>query len=433
MRFAEEFKDFMGRTKSEMLFVREAVKLAESGGFRPWSSSVGPADVAPGSRWYRINRDRTLVLFVIGSEPIENGLRIVNTRIDSVRMEFKTKPFRERHEMVVVDTQVHGGLKNYQWTNIPLAIVGRVDKSNGTAVWIETGNRLEDPIFIIPDLAPHVDHDFRDRKQRDVVRTEELEPIIGSMPPEPGSEPSTATAHVLSLLEREYGIEPKDFLSADLHIVPALAPSDVGMDRGLVAAYGQDDRATAYVSLRSIMEVEVPRYTAMAYAVNNEEVSSWNTGVSSEWFNLLVAEVLAMQNQDEFSELMLRRAYSNAEVLVSDCTTALNPVFPQPQNLTLSSRLGYGLVVKEYGPGRKANSEFFARMRDLFDAHGIHWQTHSYDSGYGGRTIAAWFAGQNMEVIDVGIGILSMHSPYEVSSKADFWHLHRAFQVFFGN
>jgi aspartyl aminopeptidase len=171
----------------------------------------------------------------------------------------------------------------------------------------------------------------------------------------------------------------------------------------------------------------------VAYAVNNEEVASWNTGVTSEWFSTLVSEVLAVQKGQGFNDLALRRAFSRTEVLVSDCTTAMNPLFPQPQNPTLASRLGYGLVVKEYGAGREANSEFFARMRGLFDREKVRWQTHAYDAGYGGGTIAAWFAGQNMEVMDVGVGLVSMHSPFEVSSKVDLWHLRRGFTAFFGN
>jgi aspartyl aminopeptidase len=171
----------------------------------------------------------------------------------------------------------------------------------------------------------------------------------------------------------------------------------------------------------------------VAYAVNNEEVGSWNTGVDSEWFSTLIAEVIHAQRGGEYNDLMLRRAYSRTQVLVSDCTTAIDPNFPQPTVQNISARLGYGLVVKEYGGGRESNSEFFAKMRALFDREAIRWQTHSYQAGYGGGTIAAWFAGQNMDVMDVGIGILSMHSPYDVSSKVDLWELHKGFQAFFKN
>ena len=432
MTFGEDFKDFMGRAKSEMWFVREGLELAESEGFNPWSAAVTAGDLTPGSRWYAVNRDRTLVLFIIGNEPIEDGLRIVNTHIDSPRIEFKTKPLRERNQVVTIDAQVHGGIKNYQWVNVPLALIGRIDKTDGTTQWIEIGTQPDDPILLITDLAPHVDADYRSRTQRNVIRTEELEPIIASMPPDEGSEHDSTMDRLLALLEQEYDIDPRDFLSADIQIVPATVPRDVGLDRALVAAYGQDDRSTGYVSLRSIAEIGTPEHTVVAYAVNNEETGSWNTGVNSQWFTTLVAEMIDTQTGD-FSDLKLRRTFRNTEVLVSDTTTALNPLFPGPQNQALTSRLGYGLVVKEYGPGREANSEFFAKIRGIMDAAGVRWQTHSYDSGYGGGTIAAWFAGQNMEVIDVGIGIVSMHSPFEMSSKVDLWELYKGFQAFFNN
>jgi aspartyl aminopeptidase len=433
MTYAEDLKAFLGKAKSEMLFVRDATRFAETSGFRKWEAKAAAGAVKPGTRWYAINRDRTIVLFVVGSEPIENGMRIVNTHIDSPRLEFKTRPFRESQQATLIDTQVHGGMKNYQWANVPLAITGRVDKADGTTAWIDIGNDPADPVVLISDLAPHVDRDFRTRLQQEVIRTEELDPIIGTMPADAAAGQRTTTDRVLAMLHQKYGITARDFLSADLQIVPATLPRDVGLDRALVGAYGQDDRATAYISLRAIAEVRAPRFTSVAYAVNNEEVNSWNTGVNSEWFNTLVSEVMSAQKGGDVSDVARRRAYARTEVLVSDCTTAQDPLFPQPQNPALTSRLGYGMVVKEYGAGREANSEFFAKIRGLFDREKVRWQTHSYDAGYGGSTIATWFAGQNMDVIDVGIGLLSMHSPFEVSSKVDVWHLHRGFTAFFNN
>jgi aspartyl aminopeptidase len=430
--YAEDFKSFLGRAKSETAFVREAMQFAESRGFRRWDRAAG-ASLKPGSRWYAINRDRTMALMVIGTEPLENGIRIVNAHIDSPRIEFKTKPFRESQQIVLIDAQTHGGLKYYQWANIPLAITGRVDKADGSTVWLDIGNAPDDPVLLISDLAPHVDQDFRERKQREVIRTEELDPIIASTPGDPALGQHSVTDRLLAMLNDKYKIGPRDLLSADLQIVPAGMPRDVGLDRALVGAYGQDDRASGFVALRAIADVQAPRFTAIAYEVNNEEVNSWNTGVDSEWFSTLVSELLAAQKGKDYSDLLRRRAYGNAQVLVSDCTTAQDPIFPQPQNPALTSRLGYGMVIKEYGAGREANSEFFAKVRGLLDRAGVRWQTHGYDAGYGGSTIAQWFAQQNMDVIDVGIGLLSMHSPFEVSSKVDLWELHRGFIAFFGS
>jgi aspartyl aminopeptidase len=433
MKYGEDFKAFLGKAKSEMGFVREAIRFAEASGFRKWDARTSAGAMKPGSRWYAVNRDRTIVLFVVGTEPMENGLRIVNTHIDSPRIEFKTKPFRDSQLATLIDTQVHGGIKNYQWANVPLAISGRVDRADGTTAWIEIGNDPADPVLLISDLAPHVDQDFRSRTQRDVIRTEELDPIIGTLPPDPSLGQRTGTDRVLAMLHDKYGITARDLLSADLQIVPATQPRDVGLDRALVGAYGQDDRASGFVSLRAIADVTAPRYTSVAYAVNNEEVSSWNTGVESEWFNTLVSEVMSAQKGSDVSDVARRRAYARTQVLVSDCTTAQDPIFPQPQNPVLTSRLGFGMVIKEYGSGKEANSEFFAKIRGLLDGAKVRWQTHGYDAGYGGSTIAAWFAGQNMDVIDVGVGLLSMHSPFEVSSKVDLWQLHRGFVAFFGS
>jgi aspartyl aminopeptidase len=391
------------------------------------------AGLKPGTRWYAVNRDRTIVLFVSGSEPLENGMRVVNTHIDSPRIEFKAQPFRESQQAVLIDTQVHGSIKNYQWANVPLAITGRVDKADGTTAWIDIGNDPADPVLLISDLAPHVDRDFRGRLQPEVIRTEELDPIIGTLPPDTAAGQRTATDRLLAILKEKYGITPRDLLTADVQIVPATAPRDVGLDRALVGAYGQDDRSSAYISLRAIAEVKAPRYTSVAYAVNNEEVGSWNTGVNSEWFNTLISEVMTAQRGSDISDVARRRAYARTEVLVSDTTTAQDPLFPQPQNPVLTSRLGYGMVIKEYGAGREANSEFFAKVRGILDRGQVRWQTHGYDAGYGGGTIAEWFATQNMDVIDVGVGLLSMHSPFEVSSKVDLWHLHRGFVAFFNN
>jgi aspartyl aminopeptidase len=420
MRFGEDFKQFIGRAKSSMTFVREVAQFVEGHGFKPWPRMPARSDVAPGTRWYAVNRGRTIVAFVVGTAPMANGARIVNTHNDSVHLTLKPRPFRDSFDIVLLDTAVHGGIKNYQWVNRPLALIGRVDKVDGTTVLVDIGHAPGDPVLIIPDLAPHVDQDFRERTSRNVIQTEELDPILAL----------TAEA-AASALKEKYGLAREDFLSADLQIVPAQMPVDVGLDRQLVAAYGHDDRSNGYAAFRAIVEVQTPARTAIAYGVNNEEVNSWTTGVDSEWFRTLLAEVIAAQ-ETGYNDLMLRRALRASEVLVSDCTTALNPIFPQPFLPNGSARLGWGLVFKEYGPGREADSEYFARMRRLFNDAGVHWQTHAYRAGYGGGTIAQWFANADMDAIDVGIGLLSMHSPMDVSSKVDLWELYRGFKAFFG-
>ncbi len=419
MKFGDDFKQFIGLAKSEMTYVREATKLVEANGFRKWPSAPARAEVRPGSRWYAVNRDRTIVAFVIGTESTASGARIVNTHNDSVRIETRPRPFRDSFDVSLLDTSVHGGLKNYQWVNRPLAIIGRVTRADGTPVNIDIGNDPADGVLMIADLAPHVDQDFRERRNRDVIQTEELDPIL-----------ALTRDAALKALKDKYNITPDDLVTADLQIVPAQMPVDVGLDKQLVGAYGHDDRSNGFSALRAIVEMRTPTKTAMAYGVNNEEVDSWTTGVESEWFRTLMAEIVAAQ-EPAYNDLMLRHALRQSQVLVSDCTTALDPVFPQPYQPVGSARLGWGLVFKVYGAGRRADGEYFAQIRKLMSDAGVHWQTHSYKAGYGGGTIAQWFANADMDVIDVGIGILSMHSPMEVSAKVDLWELYRGFKAFY--
>lgn len=420
MRFGDDFKQFIGAAKSETAFVREATRLVEAAGFKPWPASPKKTDVVPGSRWYAVNRGRSIVAFVVGTDPVTSGTRIVNSHNDSVRLELKPRPFRDSFEISMLDTTTHGGLKNYQWVNRPLALIGRVTKMDGTAVDINIGHDPADAVLMITDLAPHVDNDFRERRNRDVILAEELDPIL-----------ALTRDAALRALKDKYNLVPEDFLSADLQVVPAQMPVDVGLDHQLVGAYGHDGRVNGFAAFRAVVEVKTPQKTAIAYGVNNEEVGSWTTGVESEWFRTVLAEIIAAQ-EPSYNDLMLRHALQASQALVSDCTTALDPGFPQPYLPNSSARLGWGLVFKEYGSGREADAEYFARVRRVMTDADVHWQVHAYRTGYGGGTIAQWFANANIDAIDVGIGVLSMHSPMDVSAKVDIWELYRGFKAFWG-
>ena len=418
MKLGDDFKRFIGAAKSENQFVTETVKMLEAAGFKPWPSAPKKADAAAGSRWYAVNRGRTIAAFVIGSEPAAHGTRIVNSHNDSLHLELKPRPLRDSFDISMLDTRTHGTLKNYQWVNRPLALIGRVTRVDGSSVDVNIGQEPGDPVLMITDLAPHVDNDFRDRKNRDVIQTEELDPIL-----------ALTRDGAVKALKEKYNLTPDDFMSADLQIVPAQMPVDIGVDRQLVGAYGHDDRSNGFAAFRAIAEVGRPRKTAIAYGVNNEEVGSWTTGVESEWFRTLVAEIIAAQ-EPSYNDLMLRHALRASQALVSDCTTALDPGFPQPYLPNSSARLGWGLAFKEYGAGREADAEYFAQVRRVFTDAGVHWQVHAYRNGLGGGTIAQWFANANIDTIDVGIGILSMHSPMDVSAKVDLWELYRGFKAF---
>jgi len=417
-KFGDDFKQFIGSARSETSFVRETAKLLEASGFHPWPAAPKKSDVAPGSRWYAVNRGRTIAAFVIGTDPVVSGTRIVNSHNDSVRLELKPKPFRDSFEISMLDTTPHGGMKNYQWVNRPLALIGRVTRSDGTAVDVSIGLDPGDAALMITDLAPHVDNDFRERRNRDVIQGEELDPILAL----------TRDAAMRALKER-YNLTADDFLSADLHLVPAQAPTDIGIDHQLVGAFGEDGRVNGFAAFRAIVEVRNPQRTAIAYGVNNEEVGSWTTGVQSEWFSTLVGEMIAAQ-EPSYSELMVRHAFRASQALVSDCTTALDPGFPQPSLPNSTARLGWGFVIKEYGSGRQADAEYAAQVRRMLTDAGVPWQVHANKVGYGGATIAQWFANADIDAIDVGIGILSMHSPMEVAAKVDIWSLYRGFKAF---
>ena len=426
---SERFKAMIGSARSELAMVREAIAWAEARGFERWDPQR--RDLEPGDRLYAVNRDRTFVAWVQGREPLKAGMRLVNSHIDSVRLELKPYPLQESNGTVTFDTLQHGGLKGYQWVNVPLALTGRIDRKDGSTVWIEIGLDPDDPILMIPDLAPHVDRDYRDRSRADAIQAEELDPILlGSRAP--GSDASLVDqAH--ALFRERYGIEPDDWLSADVQIVPATRPRDLGLDRTLIAAYGLDDRLTGIVNLFALEEIAIPEHTAMAYLVTDEEVGSrWNTGVASEWFRKLIAEIIRAET-GTVSDLDVMEAFSLTDQITADTTTATNPLWPAPQSPGNAALMHHGLVIKLYGPGRSANSEYVARIRSLLDGADVAWQPHSYKAGYGGGTIASSFTAMNMEVTDWGVGIWSMHSTYDVASKADIWALWRGFVEFFAS
>lgn len=420
VRLGDDYKRFIGAAKSETAFVREVTTLLEASGFSRWPASPTKADMAPGARRYAINRGRTIVAFVAGADPVASGTRIVNSHNDSAGLELKPRALRESADIVLLDTRPHGGLKNYQWVNRPLALIGRVTRADGTTVEVNLGHEAGDPALMITDLAPHIDADFRERRNRDVISTEELDPLL-----------ALTRDGALTALKQRYNLTPDDLIAADLKLVPAQMPTDVGLESQLIGAYGHDGRVNGFAAFRALTEIRAPKKTAIAYGVNNEEVGSWTTGVESEWFRTLLAGMIAAQ-EPTYNDLLLRRALGASQALVSDCTTALDPGFPQPYLPNSSARLGWGVVLKEYGSGREADPEYLAATRRMLTDAGVRWQVHAYRSGYGGGTIAQWFANANIDAIDVGVGILSMHSPMEVSAKVDIWELYRGFKAFWG-
>lgn len=423
--FAEDYKDFMRRAKTELSFVTEAVSLAEDAGFQAMPKS---GSLPAGGRYYDVNRGRTITLFVVGSEPMVDGFRVVGAHVDSPRLELKGRPLYESEGFALFQTYRHGGIKNYQWVNLPLALVGHVDKKDGTRVEVSVGLDEDDPVFIIPDLSPHVDQDYRERMNRDVIMGEELDPIIASIAPAQDSVKSA----VLAYLDAEYAIAQDDLVSAELAIVPALAPRDVGFDRAMMAIYGQDDKLSSYTALRAILEQTAPKQTAVAFLVDNEEVGNINnTGSNSDYFVDLLAELVYRQRGDDYTDIDSRRALRNTKVVSSDVNPGIHPTYPGVWEAGNAPRLGFGVNLKLYGGGFNANSEFMAWNRAYLDDASIAWQTATYKGRASGGTIGSSLSRRNMEVIDYGVPLLSIHSTYAVSSKVDVHMLYRAMSAFY--
>lgn len=424
--YAEQYKEFIGRARTELSFVSEAIAYAQSQGFQEFNEN---SPMPAGARYYEANRDRTVSLFVIGNQAIQEGLHVIGAHIDSPHLDLKGRPVYDDNEFALFQTNYHGGIKYHQWTNLPLALMGRVDKKDGEVIEINVGLDPDDPIFMIPELSPHVDRGRGSQRLEDFIGPEDLDPIIGHVPDADGE----LSQQIYGFLEARYGISPADLVSAELSLVPAAAPRDLGFDRGLIAAYGQDDRLAAYASLRAIADTEIPDKTVLAYLVDNEEVGNRNnTGARSDYFADLISRLLYAQLGSDYREPVLRRTMRNTRFVSIDVNPGVNPMNPAAWELGNAPRLGYGINIKLYGQGNNANSEFIAWTRQLLDVAEIPWQTATYKVGSaGGGTIGGEFSSQNIEVIDFGVPLLSIHTPFAVSSKVDVYNLYRAAAAFY--
>ncbi|MFQ5926127.1 MAG: aminopeptidase 1 [Terriglobia bacterium] len=422
---AGEYKDFLRRARHELLAVAEAERLAQAQGFRRLETL---ARLRPGDRVYAINRGRAMILAVVGKWPLGEGATLVAAHIDSPRIELKANPLYESEGFALFQTTYHGGIQSYQWASIPLALVGRVTKKDGSSLDIAVGLEGE-PYLVIPDLAPHVDRPFRERRQREVLKGEELDPIVGSQPDAKGSVVGTVAA----VLEGKYGITREDFISAQLALVPALPPAEVGLDGSLIGGYGHDDLLCSFLGVRALIDVRTPARTAMVYLAANEEVGSHNVMGAGSTF--LTDTVLALLEKESGKEATLgahRRALAAIHVISADVTTGVHPTFASVQEKTNAARLGGGVVLKRYGRGTDPTSEVLAKVRALLDANAIPWQTHTYKVGVGGGgTLGRYLSDDGMDVVDLGAPVLAMHAPWGLASKADLWWLYRFFAAFF--
>lgn len=434
-KFSEGYKDFLTKCKTERESVQEAIRFAEDCGFKPLDSFE---TLKEGDKIYAVNKLRSVILAVIGSEDITSGVNIVGAHIDAPRLDLKPNPLYEDGEMAYFKTHYYGGIKKYQWGTIPLALHGVVIKKDGEAVNVRIGDENDDVTFVITDLLPHLAQEQMKKTPSTVIEGEQLNLLIGSIPMK-DEEKDGVKANVLALLNEKYGICEEDFLSAELQIVPAANAKDVGFDRSLIGSYGHDDRVCAYPSLMAILTTEACDKTAVCILTDKEEVGSMgNTGAKSDFMKLVLLEMLDKKGEGA-TELNLLRTLDKSFCLSADVNAAFDPNFPAPYEKRNSAKINYGIAISKYTGARgksgssDASAELMSKVRTLFNNNDILWhvaELGKVDAG-GGGTIAQYVANLGVETVDCGVPVLSMHAPFEVVAKLDVYMAYKAFHVFY--
>lgn len=438
--FSEGYKSFLDRAKTEREFAEETVIEARNKGFITIEELIASGKkVTPGTKLYFLNRGKSVGLAVIGKIPMEKGLNIVGSHIDSPRIDLKQNPVYEDTGMVMLKTHYYGGIKKYQWVTIPLALHGVIVKTTGEIVKVNIGEDEGDTTFTITDLLPHLAHDQMQKKMGEGITGEGLNLLVGSIPYNDEKVKDKVKLNILNILNQKYSITEEDFISAELEIVPTFKARDIGFDRGMVGAYGQDDRVCAYGALKAILDLGDIEKTAICILTDKEEIGSMgNTGAESRMFENIIAELLA-NSPAGFNDLAFRKCLENSKMLSADVNPGVDPNFEGVQEKRNSSYMGKGIVLQKYtgargkAGGSDANPEFIGFLRKLFNDNNIIWQTGELgkvDQG-GGGTIAMYVANLGVEVIDCGVALLSMHSPYEVTSKIDIFINYNANKVFY--
>ena len=435
MLFAREYKDFFSKCKTERDVAKFIVETAKKEGFVDLDTVK---KYKAGLKVYSVFHNKSVILGVLGKKKPSKGLKIIASHLDSPRIDLKPNPIYEDQKLALLKTHYYGGIKKYQWVNIPLEIRGVIFKENGEKVDICIGSKKEDPVFVISDLLPHLGKDQLKKEGKKVVEGEELNVLIGNVPFEDENVAEQVKLNILKILNNTYGLKEEDFVSAELEIVPALEPKDIGFDRSMVGAYGQDDRAHVFASLKAIL-MSKPEYTSLACFFDKEEIGSeTNTGAQSAFLEIFVSKLLDLES-DKVNYSKLYDLFKKSEALSADVDAALNPTYADVQDLKNVPRLGNGVCLTKYtGSGGKydsndAHAEFVSKIRNLLNKNNIPWQTGELgkvDQG-GGGTIAMYLARRGMNVVDFGVSVLGMHSPYEISSKADIYYAFRAFVAFF--
>ena len=428
--FCEDYKVFLDRAKTEREAVEAIIGMLKGAGYEEF---VLGKKYAPGGKVYYNNRGKALICATLGTEPLEQGVYIAASHIDSPRLDLKPRPVYEDTELALFKTHYYGGIKKYQWTAIPLALHGVVIKRDGETVKVNIGEDEQDPIFCVTDLLPHLATEQSKRTLAEGVKGEELNILIGSRPFKDDKASEKVKLNILSILHEKYGMVESDFLSAELVLVPAFKAKDLGLDRSMIGAYGHDDRVCAYTSLMATLHCKAPKKTSVVIFADKEETGSeGNTGLDSRFLEYFISDLAAPYGVEG------RTVLQNSMCLSADVNVAFDPTFPDVVERRNTAYLNYGVVVTKYTGARgksstsDASAEFMGRVRSVLDQAGVVWQTGELgkvDFG-GGGTVAKYIAGLSVDVVDVGVPVLSMHAPFEVVAKNDVYNTYRAFYEF---
>lgn len=439
-KFCKGYKAFLNKAKTEREFVREAEELAIKSGFVDIDKLLdNKTPLNSGDKVYRIVKKKLIMLAVIGKKPCEAGTRMVGAHIDSPRVDIKQNPLYESTEMVFMKTHYYGGIKKYQWLAIPLALHGTIIKADGSVIDISIGEDEGDPVFTITDLLPHLAKDQFEKKLNVAFKGEAMNVLAGSRPDADKDAKDRFKLNILKILNEKYGITEEDFISSELEMVPAFKAQDLGFDRSMIGAYGHDDRVCAYPALMAILETKDPEYTAVCILTDKEEIGSvGNTGAQSRALENFLADLCALTTQDQYSDRLLRSCLDRSQMLSADVSAAVDPNFEDTHDKLNAAYLGKGVSIMKFSGSRgksgasDAHAEFVGEVRRVFNENRIPWHTTelgAVDKG-GGGTIAMLVANLGVDVLDVGVPVLSMHAPFEVVSKVDVYAAFKGYHVF---
>ena len=433
-KFSKKYMDFLNMAKTEREFIKQARKLADENGYK---DIMEFETLKPGEKIYFVNREKSMYLAVIGEEPIENGLHIVGSHIDSPRLDLKPNPLYEDSEFAYLKTHYYGGIKKYQWTTIPLSIHGVIVKTNGEKIEINIGENENDPIFTITDLLPHLAQEQMEKKLKEGINGEDLNLLVGSMPYSSEKVSENVKLNILNILNKKYGITEIDLNSSEIEVVPAFKARSLGFDESMVAAYGQDDKVCGYISLTAMMELKNVKNTAVCILSDKEEIGSMgNTGMQSHMFDFFISEILNKLGINRPN--LLDKVFCFSKMLSSDVDAGFDPLYASVSDKTNAGFLGKGVTLNKYTGARAksgasdANAEYVAWVRNVLEKNEIKYQLTELgkvDIG-GGGTIAYILANKGVDVIDCGIPVLSMHAPYEVTSKYDIYSAYETYKAF---